>query len=256
MHFKVNPKRCTAALALTMIVGLTLASCSSADTAARKRTVEEIFTEGMDAYNDSDFTEAASKFDVIKLQFPASQYADDAQYRIAEINYKRGEFVMAAYNYSVVRRSFPASEWAKPAAFKVGECYEKLMLPPDRDQDYTRKAIQAYTEFQQLYPTDSLALQAVTKIHELRNNLAERYLLIAEHYVKTNSKRAAIVYFDSLIDEFPDSDWYEDALVGKISMQYMLTMISECRATIAQYKKTVKDPKRLNEVTEMERNLP
>lgn len=244
------------ALSLCLLAVASLSGCSSGETVTHKKTVEEIFTAAMQAYEDNDWTEALAQFDVIKLQYPASQYADDAQYRIAEISYRRGEYVMAAYNYSVVRRSFPTSEWAKPSSFKVGECYEELTLPPDRDQDYTRKAIQAYTEFQQLYPTDSLSLKAVEKIHTLRNALAERFLLVAEHYVKTNSRKAALLYYEGLINEYPDSDYYEDALVGKIRMEYMMTQITECRASIALYKRSVTSPKRSEEVLEMERTLP
>jgi outer membrane protein assembly factor BamD len=238
------------------ILCLFLAACSGTDTVQQRRTVEEIYAEAMEAYKNNDWTEAAAKFDLIKLQYPASQFADDAQYYIAEINFRRGEYVMAAYNYSVVRRSFPSSEWAKGSSFRVGECYQELMLPPDRDQEYTRKAIQAYTEFQQLYPTDSLAFKALERIHTLRNTLAERNMLIAEHYIKTNSRKAAVAYFDAVIDEYPDSDYLEDALVGKIRLQYMMTQIADCRTTIANYRRMVRDPKRADEVNDMERNLP
>ncbi len=239
-----------------MLVLLVLSSCSSSDAVPQRRTVEEIYTEAMAAYESNDWTEATAKFDVIKLQYPASQFADDAQYYIAEINFRRGEFVMAAYNYSVVRRSFPTSEWAKTSAFKVASCYEELMLPPDRDQEYTRKAIQAYTEFQQLYPTDSLSFQALERIRILRNRLAERYILVAEHYKKTNSRRAAITYYDGLISEYPDSDFLEEAIVEKLKLQFANTEIAECRSTIAQYRRSVKDRKRESEVDEIERNLP
>lgn len=244
---------------ITKILGLgavfILVSCSGTEESTRKRSVDEIYTEAMAAFNNEEWADALSQFDIIKLQYPASQYADDAQFRIAEINFHRGEYVMASYNYSVVRRSFPSSEWAKTSAYKVGLCYAELMLPPDRDQEYTMKAIQAFTEFQQLYPTDSLALVSVQRIHDLRNHLAERYLLVAEHYVKTESRRAALVYYDALINEYPDSDWLEDAFIGKLTIQSALGLTTDCKTTLAQYRKAIKQPKRENEVIEIERNL-
>ena len=239
-----------------LLILLVVTACSTKDTVVQKKTVDETYAEAMSALADDDLTEALSHFDVIKLQYPASKYADDAQYHIAEINFKRGEFVMAAYNFSVVRRSFPSSEWSKPSAYKVGECYEELMLPPDRDQEYAKKAIQAYTEFQQLYPTDSLALLAVQRIHAIRNHLAQRFLIIAEHYVKTNSNRAALIYFQGLIDEYPDSDVLEDALIGKINALIQQQQYAECKTTIEQYRRMIKEPKRIAEVQEIERNIP
>jgi outer membrane protein assembly factor BamD len=241
-------------LAAALIAFVT--ACSTSHIPPKQRTVEEIFADALKSYENTDWTEAASGFDIIKLQYPASQYADDAQYYLAEINRQRGEYVMAAYNYSVVRRSFPTSEWAKPSAFKIGQCYEDMALPPDRDQEYIKKAIQAYTEFQQIYPTDSLALQALERIRELRNKLAERYMIIAEHYVKTNSRKAAIVYYDAVIDEYPDTQHFEPAIVEKIRLQYMLGQIAECRTTIAFYRRSVRNPTMAATVNTIEKDLP
>jgi outer membrane protein assembly factor BamD len=233
-----------------------LLSCSGADRVEGKRTADEIHAEAMRLYEGNDWTEALAQFDIIKLQFPASQFADDAQYYIAEINYRRAEFVLAAFNYSGVRRSFPTSEWAKPSTFKVAECYEEMALPTDRDQEYTRKAINAYTDFQTIYPMDSLALVALNRIHELRGKLAEGYMLIAEHYANTGSRRSALVYYDLVLKEYPDTEYYEIALVEKLRIQFMQTKIEEARATISQYRRTVQTPTLQDEVDQMERELP
>ena len=242
-------------LLLSLAVALLL-GCASTDETPKRRTVDDVYQEAMESYESGDWNDALAKFDVIKLQYPASQWADDAQFYVAEINYRRGEFVLAAFNYSVVRRSFPTSERAKVAAYQIGVCYEEMALPSDRDQEYTKKAIGAYTEFQNVYPQDSLALVALEKIRTLRDQLAERYLLVAEHYQKTRSRKAAIVYYDLLLEEYPDAKYYEQALVSKLRMQYEMAMIAEARETIAVYRRTVTEPTMKAEVDEMERNLP
>ena len=89
---------------------LALLGCASTEEQQQRRTVDQIFAEGFEAYEDGDWNDALAKFDIIKLQYPTSKFAADAQFYIAEINYKRGEFVLAAFNYSVVRRSFPSSQ--------------------------------------------------------------------------------------------------------------------------------------------------
>jgi outer membrane protein assembly factor BamD len=230
--------------------------CASSDEVKKSRTVDDTYAAAMEAFEDEDWLEAQTQFDIIKLQFPASQYADDAQYYLAEINFKRGEFVLAAFNYSVIRRSFPTSEHARMSAFKVGSCYEELALPPDRDQEYTKKAVAAYTDFKSIYPMDSLAPVATEKIRELRSRLAERYIMIAEHYERTNSRKSSLVYYDAVIAEFPDTKYYEQALVQKLRILYGTAMIDEARNVIALYRRTVKDPQLKADVDDMERSLP
>lgn len=207
-------------------------------------------------FENGDWNEAAAQFDIIKLQYPASQYADDAQYMLAEINFKRSEYIVAAFNYSMVRRSYPTSELAKPAMFKSALCYNELSGPPDRDQEYTRKAIQAFSEFQSVYPVDSLALVCVDHIHTLRSKLSERYMMVAEHYVTTRSYKAAVIYYDSVIDEYPDTEWYESALIEKIRVLILMHRLDEAKATLAVLHRTVKAPKLQDKANELEKQLP
>lgn len=229
-------------LTLGCIIVLVGASCSSSEGARTSKSVDDIFASGKKSFDEGNYLDAQAQFDVIKLQYPASQYADDAQFYTAEINYQRGEYIMAAYNYNQVRRSYPSSDFVRGAMYKAAECYEKIAYPADRDQENTRKAIQAYTDFQALFMRDSLSLEAAKHIRTLRDRLAERYWLIAEHYILMASRRAALIHFDAIIDEYPDTKWIEPALVKKIELLVELKRFDEARTAIATYRRLVKQP--------------
>lgn len=236
-------------------LGLALSSCSSSEGAKKAKTVDEIFSEAKAAYDDDNWIEAQAKFDVIKLQYPASQYADDAQYYLAEISFQRSEYIMAAFNYNQLRRSYPSSEYVRESMFKAALCYDKISLPADRDQENTRKAILAYTDFQSVYMRDSLALEATKRIRDLRDRLAERFWQAAEHYVRTYARRAALIQYDAIIDEYPDSKWLEPALVQKIEILIQLQRNDEARTAIAAYRRMVKQPEQKSVVDALERGL-
>ncbi len=233
-----------------------LSACSSSDSARGPRTVDDVWAEAKKAYDNGEWLDAQSKLDVIKLQYPASQYADDAQFYLAEITFERGEFIMAAFNYSMVRKAYPQSEFVRQAMYKTGVCYDKISLPADRDQENTRKAIQAYSDFQAMFLGDSLALEATRRIRDLRDRLAERNWLIAEHYLNTQVRRAALIHLDAIIDEFPDSKWLEPAIVTKLEILYAQERNDDARALIATYRRLVKEPQRSADVDAIERRLP
>lgn len=183
---------------------------------------EQVYSKAMQLFEDEDYREAASYFDIIKLQYPASQYADDAQFYLAEINFKRDEFIMAAYNYNMLRRVYPGSPFSKECLYKNALSFYKLSPTYDRDQEYTNKAIEAFMEFQYLYPEDSLAKEASIQIKELRDKLAYREFFTAELYRKMNSPRSSVIYYDAVINNFSDTQYYEDAFIGKIdALRYM-----------------------------------
>lgn len=253
MLYDMNHRIIIVAICLSVLVYAS--SCSSSGGSSAKKSVDDIFDAGKKSFDDGNYLDAQTQFDVIKLQYPASQYADDAQYYTAEINYQRGEYIMAAFNYNQVRRSYPSSEFVRDAMFKAAQCYEKIALPADRDQENTRKAIQAYTDFQALFVRDSLSLEASKRIRELRDRLAERFWLIADHYLLTLSRKAAMIQLDAIIDEYPDTKWLESALVKKIELLVDLNRTDEARTTIATFRRLIKQPQQQSVVDAIERGL-
>ncbi|MFA6570146.1 MAG: outer membrane protein assembly factor BamD [Bacteroidota bacterium] len=238
---------------LTTLI-LVLTNCSSSQS-IRMKNAEEYFNEAMTYFKNEDYVEAQRMFDAIKLQFPASQYADDAQYYLAETNFKRKEFILAAFNYGSVRRIYPQSEYCKVALFKTALCFNELSPPYDRDQDYTIKAINAFTEYQTIYPNDSLYKLATENIVQLRNKLANREYFIAELYRKLYSPGSSLIYYDQVINEYPDTKFYEPALFGKIEVLSEMKKTDDTRNAIDSYKKLFPNGPNINKVKFIESSL-
>lgn len=240
---------------LGMLTIILLCSCGSGES-INYRDPESIFKAGIAALNDNDYFEAQKMFDIIRLQYGTTQYADDAQFYLAEMNFKKKDFVIAAFNYSMVLRNYPSSDYAKRALYNSALCYNELSPPPDRDQEYTRKAIQAFSEFQTVYPNDSLSIESSKNIILLRNKLGEREYNTALIYRKLFSWKAAIVYYDTVIEEFTDTEYYEPAYLGKIEVLKELRRYDDARATIEQYRQKFPKGKLLGEISSLESGLP
>lgn len=251
----IAKQRNTISLALIVIATILL-SCSGVKQTGEIKDAETAYTAGVQAFTGEDYFEAQRLFDVIRLQFPTTQYADDAQYYLGEISYARKEYVMAAFNYGMVRRSYPTSSLNKSALFKTGMCYYELAPPADRDQDYTKKAISSFSEFQAIYPSDSLYEEAGKRINELRNRLAERELITAELYRNLYSNRSALIYYDVIIDDYPDTEHYETAFAGKIESLIALRRYDDAKSMIELYRKRFTNGKLKSAVEVAEQSIP
>jgi len=221
---------------MSVCAAICIVACNTMYDATGK-SADDIFVQAKKRFDDNDLMEAQRLFDIIKLQYPASQFADDAQYYIAEINFKRKEFIVAAFNYNYVRRMNGQSEYAKTALYKAALCYVELSPPFDRDQDYTRKAIVSLGDFQREYPKDSLAEVAGNQIKDLRNKLAEREYRVAEQYRVLYSPKSALVYYDAVIDDYSDTKFCEPAFVGKVEILTQLKRADEALAACTLYKR-------------------
>ncbi|TAL69170.1 MAG: outer membrane protein assembly factor BamD [Bacteroidetes bacterium] len=243
-------------LYLSIVVGTSILffGCSSTKQHDVK-SAEETFNEAMELFKDEDYLEAEKLFELIRLQYSASQFADDAQFYLAESNFKRREFIYAAYNYNMLRKIYPHSEYTKKSLFQSGMCYYKLSPAYDRDQDYTVKAIQSFSEFQTIYPDDSLYVQATGIIRELRDKLAHREYFTAELYRKMFSPESAIIYYDSVINDYPDTEYYEPAIYGKIEVLIELKKNDEAKSLIDLYKKLFPGSSNLDKVKNLDQVL-
>ena len=253
MNFNVRIGRYGYYIILIFLSAILLMSCASTDT-EKPKNAEEMYNLAMKKFEDEDWEEANQLFEVIKLQYAASQYADDAQYHIAEINYNKGEFILAAYNYNSLRRTYPTSPYFKKALFMAGMCYYKLSPPYDRDQEYTVKAIDMFQSYERLYAGDSLSKKAKNYIDELRNKLGHRAFFTAELYEKLHSPKSALIYYDVVIDEYPDTKYFEDAYFKKILILSRTYRIEELNLAIKKYKELFPNGKYIDEVNQIEKN--
>ncbi len=195
---------------------LLLVACSDSSQTLRTTTTEDRFRRGMEALEDKDYREAQEAFNTIILQDPASDYADDAQYYLAESYFRDKDYKLAAFNYNRLRTSFPNSPFYKQAFFRSGEAYYYSSLSSDRDQRETKFAMDVFRAFGTYYADDSLSMVARDRIAELQNKLAEKDYKTAELYWQMQEYKAALVYYEKVMETYPGTDFYQLATLGRI----------------------------------------
>lgn len=239
-----------------LILLLIIVSCNSSNEAI-KGDPQKLYDAAFEEFEDKDYIEAKALFETVILQFPTSELADDSQFYIAMCEYKQKKYILAAYNFNVINRNYPSSEYVKKAIFKAAECYFELSPPFDRDQEYTRKAIQQFQEFQYQFPADSLSGKSDKYIQQLRDKLAHGEYNKAYIYRKLGTPRASLIYYDEVINNFDDTKFYEQAYFGKIEVLVSIRRYDEALGLIDLFKKIFKESKYIDKIsvlTDLSRN--
>lgn len=216
---------------------------------------EDIFNAGVKYLEEEEFPEAKRMFELISMQYPASQFADDAQFYQGELSFKKEEFILAAFNYNRLRKQYPSSFYVKDALYKTAMSYYRLSPSYDRDQEYTHKAIETMQEFQYLYPDDKLFIDASDKIKELRNKLAFRELFTAGLYMKLDNPRSAVIYYESVINSYSDTEHFETAFIGKIDALIYMKKVTEAESMIIAYKANFPQSNKFKEIDKKLENI-
>ena len=118
-----------------------------------------------------------------------------ARLGLAEAYFRDEDYEEAANAYRQYLEMHPLSPNSDYVQFKLGLCYYKLMLPPDRDQEYTEQAIEAFEKLGEVYPASPYLPRAMMLLQECRNRLAKHDIVVGRYYYKTKQYHAALNRF-------------------------------------------------------------
>jgi outer membrane protein assembly factor BamD len=139
--------------------------------------------------------------------FPNSIYAQKAKIGTADSYFsERSEssLIIAISEYEEFVNVYPNSPDAVYAKYQIGMCYFKRMRKPGRQQDNTKRAIEAFQSMVKRFPGTPEAEKAKAKIKEARLNLAEHYFRLSMTNYHINAFRGAINRFKQVLDDYPE----------------------------------------------------
>jgi outer membrane protein assembly factor BamD len=173
---------------------------------------EELMREGMSAFRDGDYTEAAESFQNLKDRYPYSKLAVQAELKLADAIFKRKEFEEALETYKEFERLHPRNESIPYVIYQQGMCSFLRMNTTDRDQTSTKEALKEFERLGREFPTNLFALMAQRRIRRCLINLAEYEFYVGHFYFKTGRYLAALRRFEYLITHYPDYGQYGKTL--------------------------------------------
>jgi outer membrane protein assembly factor BamD len=150
---------------------------------------------------------AIDKLRVIKNKFPYSKYAIDAQLRIADVFFLQESFAEAAASYEAFRELHPKHLKASYAMYRGAKSYMNDMPGTvARDLTSARKALDTYNDFLRRFPTAKEVGDAQKDIVEIRRQLAEKELSIADFYSKRDFYDSAKGRLKKTVELYPETN--------------------------------------------------
>lgn len=110
------------------------------------------------------YSEATDELNAIVRDFPRTEYAQEARYRLGDVQFAKGDYSAAIRNYEAAIKELPAQEKVYPnASYNMAEArfWQK---------DF-RKSLENYVRFVNLFPTHPHGGYALTRIGELLGTL-------------------------------------------------------------------------------------
>lgn len=198
-------------LPLLALAGLLVGACHHGKTEAKtdpilKLGAEESLAQGKVYLAQKKYGRARPFFTHAFEIEPNSATGRESLLLSADTFYLEGgsaNYIQAEAKYRDYLNRFPTSEQAAYVQFQIANSLAKRMERPDRDQEVTRKALEAYDELLRLYPTSEYADQGKEQLQAVRENLAEHEFLVGQFYLRYGAPQAAISRFENLLKSYP-----------------------------------------------------
>jgi outer membrane protein assembly factor BamD len=167
-------------------------------------------------FEEEKYDDAAYGFDLVTRIGRGTNFSEDAQFYLAESYFFDRQYILAASEYERFISYYPQDEKRQQVEFKLALCFYEQSPRYRLDQTQTRRAIQLFRLFNNKYPDSELVVESAQKIDELRNKLARKSFEAGEFYLRTSRYVAASIYFDQVVDQYPESKWAEQSLLKQI----------------------------------------
>src|SRR5436309_13864266 len=154
----------------------------------------------------------ADMYDKIVKNGPYSEVAPQAQLKVGAAREKQHNYPLAVKAYELAAdRYHDRPKVASDALYRAGLAHKKQAQTADYDQSAAGQAIATFTDFKTLYPDDSRVAQTDQIIADLKGEQARGNSQIAKFYEKRKKWNGALVYYNEVQMQDPDSPYASEA---------------------------------------------
>jgi len=136
---------------------------------------------------------------------PYGKFAEESQFKLGEALKKSERYEEAVQAFHKLLEDYPKSKLATQAMYEESHCAYKASLKPAYDAAATDNAIKTFEKFVYKNKDADLAKNADATMKRLKDNVSEKSFRAAEFYEAQGKTQAAIIYYQDVIDTYPDS---------------------------------------------------
>ena len=149
--------------------------------------------------------------DIIR-EVPFSKHAETSRYRVGRIYDDYNNYDEAIAAYTKLLDEFPKSKMAPDALYRTGRCYVGKAFGRRYDELSLEQAKIMFSTYLRRYPDGEKAIEIKRTMAQLDERAAYGNYEIALFYDKKKKYKSARIYYSTIINDFPDTQWADVAV--------------------------------------------
>ena len=185
------------------------------------------YKEGYRALDEGDPYFAAKKFLEAELLFPQSDWAPRSALMASYSYYMQNYYAEAIANLERYLKTYPTDKNLSYAHYLIAMCYYETIEDEKRDSAPLIKAKNKFKYVVKNYPNTDFTLDAKFKLGLIEDIIASKEMYLGRHYIKKGKWIAAINRFQTVIKEYDQTVFVEEALHRLVEINYKLGLLEE-----------------------------
>jgi outer membrane protein assembly factor BamD len=187
-------------------------ACSSAPPYQGLST-DQIFERGVAAFESGDWDESIRAFERLIFADPTYNRLAEARMHLAQSYFNKEEYITAIAEFTRILDRHPGHALAPEASLGICQSFAELSPIVERDQGYTLQAVTACENVVLDFGGQEVSLEAEDLRNQMVEKLATKEFNTGDHYYRRKYFDSGIIYFNRVLEEYPDSQIVARALL-------------------------------------------
>jgi outer membrane protein assembly factor BamD len=141
--------------------------------------------------------------------------------------YMQNYYAEALANLERYLKTYPDDENLAYAHYLIAMCYYETIEDEKRDTGPLLKAKNKFSFVLEKYPTTEFAMDSKFKLDLIQDILASKEMYLGRHYIKKNKWIAAINRFKTVVQDYEQTIFIEEALHRLVEINYKIGLLDE-----------------------------
>ncbi len=192
-----------------------LSSCGEYQKVLKSTDPEYKYTRAKEYLQAEKFMKASTLLDELVPAFKGTERHEEAIYLLAKSYFGQKDYLLAGHYFSQISRYFANGPYTEEAYFMIAYCHYLDAPDPKLDQGNSKKGIEAFEIFMNLYPNSVRVEQAQNYIYDLQEKIVYKDYLSAKLYFDLgdylgNNYNSAVIAAQNCLKDYPDTKYREE----------------------------------------------
>jgi len=186
-----------------------------------KIEVAKLYEIASDNFDKGNYKDSLNPFLLVYSNHGFTDYAPRALLMAAYIYYNNGSYYESLEILQKFRKLYPAHRNIDYVDYMSALCAYDQIDTIDRDQTNTLLALKTFKRIKKKYPKSAYIEDINLKIDLINDQLAGKEMYIARFYMERKKWLAALVRLNSIIENYQNTIYVEEALHRLVEIHYL-----------------------------------